>query len=77
MTSARDGRWARQDECISDDDVSVANLTGGADYHFRFVATNPSERIRADVTFMTSGLPAAVTGAATAVSTSGATLTGS
>ena len=57
--------------------ASISGLTAGTSYHFRLVATNASgTSTGGDQTFTTSGPPLAQTGAATAVSAAGATLTG-
>jgi hypothetical protein len=56
----------------------IAGLAGGTTYHYRLVATNSTGTATgADQTFVTSGPPVLVTGAAQGVSTTGATLTGS
>ena len=56
---------------------SLANLAPGTTYHYRVVATNAAGTSRgADGVFTTTALPAVVTGAATGVTVSAATLTG-
>ena len=58
--------------------VPVAGLTPGAVYHVRVVASNAvGTSSGGDQTFTTTGQPVVHTGSATAVSSNGATLTGS
>jgi hypothetical protein len=58
--------------------ATMTSLNPGATYHYRLVASNGSGTSRgADGIFTTFGLPAAVTGDATGVTVSSATLTGS
>jgi hypothetical protein len=56
---------------------ALSGLTSGTTYHYRVVATNGAGTSRgADGIFTTSAAPAAVTGAATSVTTTSATLNG-
>jgi hypothetical protein len=58
--------------------IAVTGLKPGTVYHFRLVAANAAGTgTGGDMTFATSGPPVASTGAATAVGTTTATLTGS
>jgi hypothetical protein len=58
--------------------TTLTSLTPGTTYHYRLVAANSSGTSRgADGIFTTFGLPVAVTGEATAVTISSATLNGS
>jgi hypothetical protein len=58
--------------------ATLGSLAAGTTYHYRLVATNSSGTSRgADGIFTTFGLPVALTGAATSVTVSSATLTGS
>jgi hypothetical protein len=57
--------------------ASLALLTPGTVYHFRLVSTNPDgTSVGADQTFTTLSLPVVSTGTATAVSHTGATVSG-
>ena len=57
--------------------ASLTGLTPGATYHYRVVATNSSGTARgADGIFTTSAAPVAVTGSATSVTVTSATLNG-
>jgi hypothetical protein len=57
--------------------ASLTGLTPGTTYHYRVVATNGSGTARgADGIFTTSSAPVAVTGSATSVTATGATLNG-
>jgi phosphodiesterase/alkaline phosphatase D-like protein len=58
--------------------TSVAGLKPGTVYHFRLVATNAAGTgTGADITFTTSGPPVVITGPASGIGTSVATVTGS
>lgn len=57
--------------------VAVSGLTEDTTYHFRLIATNPvGSTTGADESFITSGLPAAINGPVTGISTSGVILSG-